>query len=112
MPDEDPLTAVPDVRDEQLKAQIEAIKEWFFENFEDPAEITPYESAEGGYIFIWGGLYDARDQIENKFYDNASEEAIEEAIQEIQVLGWEWAPNRNRRRAPAWNDDDFDCHWN
>ena len=35
--------------------QVELMKEWFYENYEDPANRTPYESAEGGYIWIWGG---------------------------------------------------------
>ena len=32
-------------------------------NFEDPANETPYESSEGGYIYIWGGPYDALEQL-------------------------------------------------
>ena len=39
----------------------ELMIEWFNQNFEDPAERTPYESAEGGYQWIWGGPYDARE---------------------------------------------------
>jgi len=31
--------------------------DWFLANFENPAECTPYESAEGGYQWIWGGPY-------------------------------------------------------
>ncbi len=30
------------------KEQTEAMVGWFFAHFEDPAERTPYESAEGG----------------------------------------------------------------
>ena len=33
---------------------------WFRERFEDPVEETPYNSREGGYLYIWGGPYDAR----------------------------------------------------
>ena len=47
------------------KAQkLEMMIEWFHQNYEDPAESTPYESAEGGYIWIWGGPYDARDELQ------------------------------------------------
>ncbi|MCG6518527.1 hypothetical protein MC008_26515, partial [Escherichia coli] len=31
------------------KDQLEVMKNWFFENFEDPANACPYESREGGY---------------------------------------------------------------
>jgi hypothetical protein len=55
---------------------IEAIKDWFLVNFEDPVHSTPYESAEGGYIYIWGGPYETRDIVEHFFSDAASEELI------------------------------------
>jgi hypothetical protein len=34
---------------------------WFLERYEDPGEECPYESAEGGYQFIWGGPFRAED---------------------------------------------------
>ncbi len=38
------------------ETQLEVMETWFRQHFEDAAERTPYESAEGGYIWIWGGL--------------------------------------------------------
>lgn len=38
------------------ETQLEVMETWFRQHFEDSAERTPYESAEGGYIWIWGGL--------------------------------------------------------
>jgi hypothetical protein len=35
--------------------KTDAIMNWFDENFEDPAESTPYDSREGGYLYINGG---------------------------------------------------------
>lgn len=32
--------------------QMEYMEEWFRQRYEDPAQRTPYESAEGGYIWI------------------------------------------------------------
>jgi hypothetical protein len=74
----------------------EAIKEWFLSNFEDPAENTPFESAEGGYQYIWGGPYDAREQIEGYFGDTIPEKIIDEVVQELERDADEWAPNGNR----------------
>ena len=97
----DPLTIPPDeFEGMSIDDAVELIKEWFFENFEDPAQHTPYESAEGGYQYIWGGPYDARDIIENVFADTASSELIEAAIQEIQSEGLEWVPHSRRLQAP------------
>lgn len=35
--------------------QIDTMVGWFNRMFEDPANSTPYQSAEGGYLYIWGG---------------------------------------------------------
>jgi hypothetical protein len=47
------------IEDASKEDQMELMEEWFRKHFEDPAERTPYESAEGGYIYIWGGPFDA-----------------------------------------------------
>jgi HEPN/RES N-terminal domain 1 len=99
-PEHDPLSPIPDLDGLARDEAIEAIKEWFFQNFEDPAERTPYESAEGGYIYIWGGPYDTRDIIENVFADTASGELITAAIQEVEREGAEWVPSDRRHRDP------------
>lgn len=39
--------------------QVEAIANWFLYNFEDPVHHAPHDSREGGYIFVYGGPYDA-----------------------------------------------------
>jgi hypothetical protein len=88
------------------EAAIEAIKEWFFENFEDPVHSTPHDSSEGGYMYIWGGPYETRDIIENIFADTASEELIEAAVDEIEGESDQWVPNSSRRQPP--DDEDYD----
>jgi hypothetical protein len=76
--------------------RIFAIVQWFHENFEDPAQHTPYESREGGYQYIWGGPHDAREEIEGAFSD-ATDEEIELAVDEVQSDGtFDWAPHDNR----------------
>jgi hypothetical protein len=71
--------------------QIEVMTEWFFHFFENPAENTPYESKEGGYIYIWGGPYDVREELECEFSGIVSEEAIEELIEKLESESYEWA---------------------
>ena len=47
----------------------------------------------GGYIWIWGGPYEAREELYSKFGDLVSESLIEEAVEEIERDGLtEWAP--------------------
>src|SRR5262249_3792943 len=53
-----PPTACPDIRGLADDDAAEAMVEWFRQNFEDPAESTPYE---GGYVYICGGPYAARE---------------------------------------------------
>jgi hypothetical protein len=76
-------------QDEQRELMIA----WFHQNFEDPAQKTPYESAEGGYQWIWGGPYKAREELYSKFGELVSEALIEEAVEEIERDGLtDWAP--------------------
>jgi hypothetical protein len=73
--------------------KIETMVEWFFENYEDPANMTPYESAEGGYQYIWGGPYDANDEIGSMFGGLVPDTGIEEAVDQVQRHGiYDWAP--------------------
>jgi hypothetical protein len=44
---------------------VELMVLWFFQNFEDPAHNTPWD--EGECVFIWGGPFDARAELEDAF---------------------------------------------
>jgi hypothetical protein len=86
----------------------ELIKDWFFENFEDPVHSTPYESREGGYQYIWGGPYETGEVIRDVFANVASNEIIDAAIEAIEREGLEWVPNERRRQPPEdWVDLDI-----
>ncbi|MEZ5654278.1 MAG: hypothetical protein R3E04_00080 [Sphingobium sp.] len=66
--------------------------DWFFSNFEDPVHETPYNSREGGYLYIWGGPYDATDELYQAFPE-ASDTEIEQVVAEIESDGiGDWAP--------------------
>ncbi len=77
------------------EALVEAVKEWFFENFEDPVESTPYESREGGYQYIWGGPYDTREIFE-EYLPDLPEELVESIISELEQTTPEWTVSDNR----------------
>jgi hypothetical protein len=86
--------------------KVEAMVQWFHANYEDPAVRTPFESAEGGYQWIWGGPYDAREQIGDQFSDIANEETIELAVDEVTSDGlFDWAP---KERPEDYEQDDSD----
>jgi hypothetical protein len=92
-----PVSPTPELTDLPDDDAKEAIKSWFFENFEDPVENTPYE---GEYIYIWGGPYQASDIIQSAFAAAAPERIVDRAIEEIEAQGRAWAPNAARGEQP------------
>lgn len=81
--------------------QIELMREWFLARYCDPAHETPYESAEGGYIWIWGGPYYAEDELQERFGHIVDNKVIEALVEDLNFDGgYEWAPVRR--------DDDRD----
>lgn len=72
--------------------RIEALVEWFHSNYEDPANRLPYETREGGYQWIYGGPYDAREELQGQF-PGEDDDIINAAVEEIEADGLlEWAP--------------------
>lgn len=99
-----PVSLPPDLAGLARGMRKEVVVGWFADNFEDPAESTPYESAEGGYQWIWGGPYDAREEIEGAF--DLSDRELEAILEEIESNGTlDWAPHINRIR-PVEDDRD------
>lgn len=80
------------LREADRATQLDVMENWFRQNFEDPAERTPYESREGGYIWIWGGPYDARDELHSEFDGIVPDDVIDELADDLEGEGWEWAP--------------------
>lgn len=118
MPDEryytwdDPDTGVARDALENLpvEEQVEYMKVWFGRYFEDPAQETPYNGREGGYLYIHGGPYDAEDEIRSEFEGVASEEAIESAIEEVTSDGtFDWAPTSNHPNRIDEGRDDYNA---
>lgn len=91
------------VRFRQMKRsdQKEEILRWFHSNYVDPGEICPYESREGGFQYIWGGPYDAREVIEDKYYEVVSQKLIDEIVDHLNDICWEWSERPS-------NDDSYE----
>lgn len=70
--------------------QLEIMRHWFHSNYEDPVENTPYESAEGGYIYIWGGPYDPEEELSGEFGGIVPDKLIDELASELRDISWEW----------------------
>lgn len=91
--------ATPSLTDDQIRAlspeeQKEHLVAWFFSQFWDPAHETPYDGREGGYQYVHGGPYEAREELEEKFGGIVGESIIENAVEEIEADGTlEWAPS-------------------
>ena len=77
--------------------QVDLMMKWFNVMFEDPQNQTPYADKESryNYNYVWGGPYDALDELGDRFAGIASDEAITKAAELVQDLGgiYEWAPS-------------------
>lgn len=94
-------------KNKSKKTQKELIKRWFLERFCDPAEVLPHVSDEGGYLYLWGGPYNPMEVIPDRFSGIASENAVEECINElIAQSGTDWAPVEEEEFEEY--DDDYD----
>ncbi|MDO9043512.1 MAG: hypothetical protein Q7U64_14405 [Desulfocapsaceae bacterium] len=92
LPDFEHTISRSDLAESDRETQLEVMRTWFFQNFEDPAERTPYESREGGYIWIWGGPYEAEDELGAEFGGLVDDDVIDELSKELGTICWEWAP--------------------
>jgi hypothetical protein len=76
--------------------QRELMREWFFQNFEDPNNETPRSSETKEYIYVWGGPFEARSELYHKFGESVPEDLIEQVARDIESGGrFEWAPGPN-----------------
>lgn len=82
--------------------QRKAMETWFYHKFESP-ETLPYDSAEGGYQWIWGGPYDPRHELEGEFGGTVPDKVIEELSNELEDISSEWSGNPDR----VIPDDDY-----
>lgn len=82
------------------ETKIDAMRTWFFSNYEDPVESTPYDSGEGGYIYVWGGPYKPEEELQDEFGGLISDDLIAELSEELCEISWEWTKH------PEYDDTD------
>jgi len=92
---------------EEKEIAIEEMREWFFQNYEDPGESCPYESASGGYIYIWGGPYDANECLQSQFSHAVEDECINELVSELEDIASLWSKIPGEDQTNSFYDDDF-----
>jgi hypothetical protein len=73
--------------------QIAAMKRWFLDRYEDPANETPWDGEDKTYVFVWGGPYDPNDEIQSRFGGIVEFDTMWELIEELwSDVGDEWVP--------------------
>lgn len=99
-----------DITSLNREERIEKMAEWFFFMFEDPQNQTPYamdKESPHNYEYIWGGPYDASEQISENFAQVAADGEIEAAVEIVQNRDGtlEWAPSDNHPDMRRRDDD-------
>jgi hypothetical protein len=86
-PDDDWLSSAP------KDLQIAAMRRWFLDRYEDPANETPWDGEDKEYVFVWGGPYDPDEEIQSRFGDIVDFETMRELIEGLwRDVGDKWAP--------------------
>lgn len=84
-----------------------AMREWFLARFCDPANDTPYNGREGGYLFVHGGPYNPADELHTRFGNSVPGAVIDEVADEMVMdVSDQWAPIH--REPPDYFDERFD----
>jgi hypothetical protein len=77
---------------------------WFLQRYEDPGENCPYESAEGGYQYIWGGPYDAGEELHNAWAGIFDDTFLESVATRLEAdhgcYEWSGTGDADERRPP------------
>lgn len=63
--------------------QIDAMRRWFLDRYEDPANQTPWNGECKEYVFIWGGPYDPDEEIQSRFNGVVDYETMRELIDNL-----------------------------
>jgi hypothetical protein len=83
------------LREAERDDQLDAMRVWFHKHYEDPVENCPYDSGEGGYQYIYGGPYDAREQLDEEFGGVVDDDVIEELSDELDDISPYWSGDSN-----------------
>lgn len=73
-------------------AIVEYMIDWFHWQYVDPAEETPY--VDGEYLYIYGGPYNAEEELYEAFGEHVDEEIVNHVAEEVTSEGlFDWAPS-------------------
>ncbi|MBP2538520.1 hypothetical protein J2768_000918 [Agrobacterium tumefaciens] len=96
--------------EEDFTDDYDGLKEWFYNNYEDPAQSLPYNSREGGYQWIRGGPYTALEALEDVYAQEYPFRVLEKVASEIEDESGgtvDWSPI-DAPDAPDDFDDQFE----
>lgn len=87
----------------RLERQWPYVRHWFLRMFEDPANETP--RMDGDFEYIWGGPYDALEELQQEFPD-FPDDRVEEFAQRLEAERGviNWAPGRDHPDHDREND--------
>lgn len=86
-PDDEWLASAP------KEQQIAAMRLWFLDRYENPANETPWDGEDKKYVFVWGGPYDPNEEIQSRFSGVVEFDTMWELIEDLwRDVGDEWAP--------------------
>jgi hypothetical protein len=77
-------------------AQLEFMEAWFREYYEDPVNEAPRSEPE--YHFVYGGPYNAYDELWNEFEALVLDDRIQELAKKLEFECIEWAPAEQKRQ--------------
>ena len=87
--------------------QIAHMVSWFRRMYEDPVNETPRDSDVKDYLYIWGGPFNANDELWEEFGHVASEDALQGAVSEFEHDGIvNWAPTGSNPKHRGGRDED------
>lgn len=73
--------------------KLEAMRRWFLDRFEDPANNTPWDGEDKKYVYVWGGPYHQDDELQSRFGKFVDSKLINEIVHDLSLdVGDDWAP--------------------
>src|SRR5882724_4089003 len=85
-----------DLPNAQREEQLDAMRRWFHRHYEDPIENCPHDSEEGGYQYVYGGPYDASEELSTEFGGVVEDALIEELASELDDISSDWSGDSSK----------------
>ena len=88
------LISPDDLREMETDEQVDVMRRWFNDNYEDPVHSRIYISREGGYQYYFGEPYSADEVLFDEFDQIVPEKVIRNLAGELEGIAWEWVSTR------------------